>query len=238
MRVWRRCATVAPMTEKDKCLAGDIWPYLDDVGVDMLERYFATGDTDSGLAFSGAAFEAFAGGGDAATVANAFTADDMVAVSFLGVNVPGHAAIAILDRRADDMNQLLSQIPTDVDLWAASVDMVSAGSPASQLWTELRSLHKMGLVTTSKLLARKRPRLIPVYDSVVNLALGMGHRATWLPLRIELQEESIRARLAEMRTAARVNESVSLLRILDVAIWMRNRRESEHKLPFKECPRY
>ncbi|MGH9004296.1 MAG: DUF6308 family protein, partial [Acidimicrobiia bacterium] len=58
----------------------------------------------------------------------------------------------------------------------------------------------------------------------------------WLPLREELQNGSLVESLAGVRAAAGLDERISLLRILDVAVWMRNRRDSKCPLEFAACP--
>jgi hypothetical protein len=85
-------------------------------------------------------------------------------------------------------------------------------------------------------MARKRPRLIPVFDSVVHDALSPGDENFWLALRCELGDAGLRERLTEMRAAAGIAQEISLLRVLDVAVWMRNRRDSVDKLPFVAHP--
>ena len=64
--------------------------------------------------FSGRFFEFLGGGGDHAGVANTFTAEDIVAVSMLSVDIPGAAAIQILQTGA--FSDHLAQIPVGVDL--------------------------------------------------------------------------------------------------------------------------
>src|SRR6476646_11701429 len=59
-----------------RCLAGDMTPFLDDIGVQLLRTYF-----DPEAEFSGAAFDTFAGGGDAIARRHTFTADDLVATT-------------------------------------------------------------------------------------------------------------------------------------------------------------
>lgn len=79
----------------------------EDTAVDLLRDYFTPLPTGS---FSGAHFESFAGGGDRLAVANAFTADDLVAITMLGVNLSGDAAVALLDTRSEEFSELLSAI--------------------------------------------------------------------------------------------------------------------------------
>jgi Family of unknown function (DUF6308) len=213
------------------CLAGDVVKFLDDVGTHLVRQYF-----DPASEFSGAAFNSFAGGGDAIGHRNKITSDDLVAVTLLEVVVPGHAALEILDRRTAELSSLLTAIPFDVDLWDVDVTEIDRDSAAAQLWSAVASLDKIGWVIAGKLLARKRPRLLPVYDSVVKEALQPYEDMFWIPLREELQHQELRDRLAEVRSDAGLNDQVSLLRVLDVAVWMRNRRASGCRLEFTPCP--
>lgn len=220
-------------TDSVSCLEGDVSRFLDDVAADLVRCYF---DPEGG--FSGSAFETLAGGGDAPGNRNVFAAEDLVAVTLLDMTVPGNAALDLLDRRASDFSGLLTSIPVGVDLWNATDEQVGLESPAAILWERLMSYPGMGWVTTSKLLARKRPRLLPVYDTVVQAALQPSTTSFWLPLREELQDTSLVARLEEVRNESGLGEEISLLRILDVAVWMRNREASTCKLPFSSCPRW
>lgn len=77
-------------------------------------------------------------------------------------------------------------------------------------------------MTAAKLLARKRPHLLPVYDQVVKAALQPRSGRFWEPLWEELQDVRLVDRLEAVRSEAGVDGAVSLLRILDFAIWMRN----------------
>lgn len=175
-----------------RCLAGDVNKFLDKIGIEQLRRYF-----DPVAGFSGSGYDTLAGGGDAVGRRNVFTADDLVAVTLLDMVVPGPAALAILHEQSSELSSLLSEIPVDIDLWDASPDVVSPSSPAGMLWDRLVEFDGMGWVTTHKLMARKRPRLLPVYDSVVKAALQPDESTFWLPLRQELQDPSLVARAEE-----------------------------------------
>lgn len=212
------------------CLSGDVWQFLDDTGVELVHRYF---DSDGG--FSGAAYDVFAGGGDAMGRRSVFGSEDLIAVTLLDVEVPGPAALAILEHRAPELNALLADVPFDVDLWDADPADVDNSSSAAELWRQLKDLRGMGWVTVHKLVARKRPRLLPVYDSVVKAALQPDHDEFWLPLRQELQDSTLVDHLHNLAERAGISHQISPLRVLDVAVWMRNRRASTSKLPFKPC---
>jgi hypothetical protein len=78
----------------------------------------------------------------------------------------------------------------------------------------------MGGTITSKLMAAKRPRLIPVRDSVVRQILPSTGQV-WADLREALGDEALRTRIEHATSTAPAH--VSLLRRLDVALWMRGR---------------
>jgi hypothetical protein len=218
---------------KEHCLAGDVNKFLDGRGIELVRKYF-----DPAAQFSGASFGRFAGGGDAVGHRYAFTAEDLVAVTLLDVSVPGQAALEILDKRSSEFNALLAEVPYDLDLWDAPASVVDDSSPAAILWDSLRKLPDMGPAKTHKLMARKRPRLLPVFDSVVKKALQPHRRSVWLPFWYELQDETLIARLAEIHEAAGLDEQIPLLRVLDVAVWMRNRKKSKWQLAFTPCPKW
>ena len=91
-----------------------------------------------------------------------------------------------------------------------------AGIPNGSLWPCTTSV---GTATASKLLARKRPRLCPVSDKVVIGAVGVPGW-TWEALRTFLQDPAARAEIEALRPPPAA--AVSVLRILDVAIWIRH----------------
>lgn len=70
------------------------------------------------------------------------------------------------------VSKLLSSVRFDIDMVAAEAADLADGSPAHTGWHLLRDQPGIGWVTVGKLLARKRPRLLPVYDRVVRCVLG------------------------------------------------------------------
>jgi hypothetical protein len=180
-----------------------------------LSEYFNSGN------YTGGRFERFAGAADQSTEADRFHSDDIVAVSMLSVRIPGRPAVALLEERSAEFAGLLSDIPNDVDLWHADDETIGPASAAHRLWSELSGLNGVGWVTAHKLLARKRPRLLPVYDRVVRNALERKVKDEWWrPLRDVLTDNSdVVDRLDELRTIARLDD-IAILRILDVCIWM------------------
>jgi hypothetical protein len=202
--------------------------------VDDLRRYFGIDLPPGGVAFTGSRFEHLAGGGDRPEAADRITAEDLVAVQSLSVTVPATVALDLLEGPLGArLSGLLSDIPRDIDMVDADADVVADDSPADQTWHLLRDQPDVGWVIAGKLLARKRPRLLPVYDKVVRCALGRPRPSFWLALRAELRadDRALHRELLALRQVAGVPETVSALRVCDVAVWMGHRAEGH------TCPR-
>jgi len=71
-------------------------------------------------------------------------------------------------------------------------------------------------------MARKRPRLIPVFDSVIQAHLMGGGDELWVPLHAAQRADgcALHQQLIQLRTLAALPEDVSALRVLDVLTWM------------------
>ncbi|OBJ98366.1 DUF6308 family protein [Mycobacterium sp. 1245852.3] len=200
------------------------WPELivrtqTDHAVDFLQRYYAVdGDTPR---FTGSRFESMAALNDDP---NTLGPEDFLAVSMLSVSVPATAAIRLLGPDATRVSELLSQIPVDVDIVDADSQIFCAESPLGRLWDLLRqSRDGLGPTTTSKLLAAKRPRLVPIWDSFVEQATGLGPLGSWWRFQYVLNDDQrcVWDWLGGVRQlATNVPDSVSELRILDVLLWM------------------
>lgn len=191
--------------------------------VDDLRRYFRR--RYDGHGFSGAHFERLGGGGDHPAVAEYFTAVDLVAVSMLDVDVPASVSASLLGGPLGrTTSALLRQIPSHLALEHAGRAAVADDSPASRLWSLLKSQRGVGFVTAGKMLARKRPHLVPVYDRVVRCRLGSPARF-WEPLRLSLERDqgALVDRLIEVRHDAGLGEDVSVIRVLDVLVWLGHR---------------
>lgn len=141
--------------------------------------------------------------------------DDLLAVTLLDVRWTPLAARSLLFDQADEVCDRLSKIDRQTDLWAKDGDeQLDASLP---LWKLLDSLDAVGDTKASKLLARKRPRLIPITDSIIASAVGTPGR-TWPTLQHCFQDARFRERLENLRPDGA--EGITLLRIFDVAIWM------------------
>lgn len=191
-----------------------------------LEAYFAE-STDPDAGNAGRHFERLAGGGDRADRAHVITAEDLIAVQTISVTVKHKTSVQLLEGHLGlEVSRHLRDIPTDVSLLdPRAATLIAPGSPADQCWQLLVSNDAPGIgwVTAGKLLARKRPHLIPVYDEVLSCALGRPNNY-WTDLQHALvDDEALRNILTDLH--ARAPRHVTHLRVLDVVIWMSHKDE-------------
>jgi hypothetical protein len=201
----------------------------------VVRRYFTPRPAGR---FTGAHFDRLGGGGDRPAVADEFTADDLIAVSMLSVPVVGDAALEILVHRRNRLSELLRLIPTDTPLSAVPADAIEPGWPAWRLYTALRQIGHIGPTTASKLLARKRPHLVPVYDTVVAAELNLADGRLWQPLHAWLvaNEHANDTQLARIRDSAGLGGEISLLRVFDVLTWMVGKGYDNAPPPASDAP--
>ena len=141
-------------------------------------------------------------------------ADDLLAVALLDITWRPEVVRILLGSGRPQLSGMLAAIPQATDLWDASDDILRR---IDVLWDALTSIDGIGTASATKLLARKRPRLCPISDSVVIKAVDVPGR-TWDVLRCLLQDPAARAEIEALRPAAAAE--ASLLRILDVALWV------------------
>lgn len=172
-------------------------------------------------AFSGAYFDRFESELDPNP--DQFLAEDVLAVSLLSAPIPPRAIQALLYDESSRFNDMLAEIPKNLDFFEADISQLEL---AMNLETALMLPKNNGVVRASKLIARKRPQLYPIFDSVVlQQLLGKRNGAFILPLHKLLTENpkikaSVMNGLSEVRAAAHLPESLSLVRVLDVLVWM------------------
>jgi hypothetical protein len=177
-----------------------------DQAVEELRWYFGIGQPPGAASFTGRRFEHLAGGGDRPEAANAVTADDLIAVQTLSVTIPAEAALDLLEGRLGArLSDLLYEIPNRVDMAEADAADLAPGSPADAAWRLLTGQPGIGWVTAGKLLARKRPRFLPVYDQVVRCVLGRP-ASFWLDLHAALRadDRALHHELVALRRSARI----------------------------------
>ena len=177
--------------------------------------------------------------GNAATGAavNAVTDTDLVALSLLGIRVTGYQALSITGPLAGKIGNLLGKIPPQARIEdnAAGAFLARRG-PAWKLWELLRDVtdrtrnKRLGPVAAGKLLARKRPDLIPISDSHTSRAFSRPGPALdvrwWDDVRSAALDPRRAANgmtlwnyLADLCAAGEVTH-LPILRVLDILGWM------------------
>ena len=195
----------------------------------LVKRYLAPDSTTGRARYSGAYFERIGGGGDRPETAYQFTAEDLLAVTMLSVRIEGYHALHVLDYQARELSNLLTQIPPDISLQDPDAEaLIAEDGPGWKLWDAIRDIeprpedHRIGPVAAGKLLARKRPHLIPVYDSRIKKVLKRPRtdNSWWHDLRGQLtSDHDLLRHLQAVRAGAGAGH-MSLLRVFDVMCWM------------------
>jgi len=215
--VWKKPPLLATEYEED--------------ALEHLKTYF------DGTRYSGSYFERLGGGGDQPAVADRITSDDLLALAMLSVPVQGAAARELLEgHTARKVSALLARVPTTLHITdpAGQAALRAEEGPLIDLWCSIRAVPTFGPVRTSKLLARKRPHLVPIYDRVVRDQFGAPHSGDqWTDFAQLVQDEEIVNLLLRLRSRANL-EDISLLRILDVVVWMEGKKRGA--LPADEAP--
>lgn len=146
---------------------------------------------------------------------------DLYACATLSAEVPGAVGVRILED--DELSALLSRVPVDVSIRdPRACDLLHEDSAAAATYRKLRELPGVGPTRASKLLAVKRPGLIPIRDSVVESLLDMASSATWWePWTSAWQQPRLSNAVDTLRDqcGSHVPATVTDLRLLDVALW-------------------
>ena len=186
--------------------------------VEALQRYTAI---EAGRpAFTGALFNTWAGGGLAQP--DTVTSDDLIAVQYLSMRPFSGTIWHLLSGRRGLLEAALAAVPRTVSLWDPPDVVLPALQAATRAWQVVKEIPGADWVTAGKVMARKRPALVPVYDRFVRSAIGGGQ--FWEPLHEWLRVESNVALLEEIRGRAGISaEQVPLLRVFDIVLWMAKR---------------
>jgi hypothetical protein len=189
-----------------------------DLAVRALTSYYALD-----YHYTGSAFDRLV----ATSPGECFTSIDMLAVSMLSVNVPPRAALWLID--SSEASDLLAQIPNDASAFD-NPELLDRDGAAWKLWKLTDDRHGIGATIASKLLATKRPKLIPIYDKHVDEALNFGSSewAFWQATARDDSAEDLLANVETAKTRAGVPPNVSALRTIDVVVWMRQHGWTTH----------
>jgi hypothetical protein len=211
----------------------------------LIHDYFRR--DSAGYVYSGAVFDTYPADPASGITAQPgppdhITDSDLVALSMLGIRVTGYVALIITQDRHEEIEALLAGIPADAHIEEeASAGLLARGGPAWTLWELLREIKdrtkeaRFGAVAAGKLLARKRPNLIPIEDS--RIAAVFSRRS---PDRDEHWWDDVRSAALDHKAAAsgttlwrylarlRDQEGIDylpILRVLDIIGWMQAHRD-------------
>jgi len=199
-----------------------------DEALAALDLYF-------GGRYTGAWFDAVGRGTDPASGVpvdqepNRLTIEDLLSLSLLDVPLQPREMIDLFEVNRD-LDHLLGRISCRLTLGGAPSACDLTETPwasADEAHRLLRTVSGVGRTRASKLLARKRPHLIPIWDRHVAEGLGMrGPDNDWVIVQDvvvahadRLQDLGDQLR-GNHRDAGRI-DGLSLLRVLDVIVWMR-----------------
>lgn len=142
-----------------------------------------------------------------------FGNDDLLSLNLLDESV---TTPQIRELTSGKYDELLMNIDSNVDITYLDGDLYDH---ADQLYRALRRIHGFGPTRVSKLLARKRPKLLPIRDSIVNEQLHLSGFSWWRSLAATMRQDSVTELLDEV-TPPTQEDAPSRLRVLDAAIWM------------------
>ena len=236
---------------------------LRSVAADHLKDYYGRANDGSFPGYSGSRFDTFPNASAPQTPPNEITAEDLLAVQCLGVEFKGDAVLWILDFNHDTISNLLAEISTESCLWDVDQagievdrgDGYEGKSLANRLWHVLRfpdprdrtpgqgkpKACGVGATKVSKLMARKRPGLFPVYDDRVRRTLGRADSRKWytnyrhLMMTTDEHGQPLHERIGRLLSelgdegTAGIPESLSPLRACDVILWMEQKELSSRR---------
>ncbi|MET3420872.1 hypothetical protein BJ973_000084 [Actinoplanes tereljensis] len=199
-----------------------------------VHTYFAE---NTNTRYTGRRFDTLDGGGTRPDIRDRIAPSDLVAVQMLSVRVPAEVSIDLLDGQVGhSIADCLREIDVGVTLGSpAAAELIADGGSAERAWSLLVAQDGVEFVIAGKILARKRPHLIPVYDRVVRCQFGHP-RHVWQLLHDRLErDDRVRATLAGLHEQAGLPSAVSLLRVLDVVLWMRHHQQHRRNADLA-CP--
>lgn len=199
----------------DEGLALDLGDWFEERKTEVranFARYFGGHGDDL---FTGRHFEHYSAMGNP----DRFEPSDLLAIEALSVRLPEEAAAQLFIEKVSYFSELLADIPANIDIWNVPRSVMEDSSAAAKLHTRLREdLDGVDWVKAGKLLASKRPRLVPILDDYVKSVVKPPKGRFWVSLYDQLLDENRRNTIAEVCECA--PEHVSFLRRIDVAIWM------------------
>jgi hypothetical protein len=141
-------------------------------------------------------------------------------------------AISLLSAEGrDTVGRLLEPVPLDVDIWDGQAwlegELIELWRTLNKgCWPEPKGGNGMGQTKISKLMATKRPRLVPVYDRVIRELLPPV-KDYWAAFRNALSDGELRLQLSIAAQPTDPNgpaAEATFLRKLDAMLWMIGRK--------------
>lgn len=180
--------------------------------------------------YTGASFERYGRPGRGIEI----TGDDLIAVTMLSMSVGRRekrgmtpSRLLRMEEQSERIGDLLQWIPMDHDLCMVSEreyeQLFGAHGHVRRLFHLLANEMELGNVAAHKILARKRPRLIPIRDSRAESVLGRP-TGWWQCWWEAMKLEEIVDRTDELRRKADCPQ-YSLLRTADIVVWMKYESE-------------
>jgi hypothetical protein len=175
---------------------------------------------------------------------NEVTPEDVAATAALNMRFTRNSLEGFLDAR-DVIRHGLGSIPPDVSLEDASDELVGAIEDLMLGLCEGEGpfafkIPGAGRAQVSKVLHRKRPRLIPLYDRVISerYAFGLGEKrfgrgsdlllSLREDLRLEQNAQALRSIQGSLVVELDGRIVPSRLRLFDIAIWMEGMPPTNH----------
>lgn len=208
-------------------LPGELTMGNEDAAIALVNGYYA--ENDGRVSYSGARFDVLDGGGDREEVRDHFTYADLLSTGLLSTPLKRHSVLTMLGEHLPHLHaraqRLLEQLPTRTDLKNADDSTLAV---ADELRQTLLKMPGIGPVIASKLMARKRPRLIPIIDSVVTETLHHpGDNQFWARLREYLRTDDLHERLLKIGDESAAPDGTSAIRIFDVIVWMHGKKRTD-----------
>ena len=198
--------------------------------VERLSRELSSKDAVQRLtgysAYTGASFERYGRPGSDIEI----TGDDLIAVTMLSMSVGRREKAGMspsrllrMEDQSERIGDLLQWIPMNHDLCMVSErefeQLFGVHGHVRSLFHLLANELELGNVAAHKILARKRPRLIPIRDSRAESVLGKPN-GWWQSWWEAMKLEEIVNQTDELRRKADCPQ-YSLLRTADIVVWMK-----------------
>ena len=170
------------------------------------------------------------------------TADDLIAVSMLGVPVPIAASAWLLSPEGQWLTtERLAAIPSGTELWSCDADSILRTADLFQLLRASTSQFPpeaegaaVGQATATRILAAKRPAMVPIDDRQIRSILRYSKDALWFRRWRSVIDDELLASARAARELAAAEDAaaarLSELRILDIVIRRVGSKRPRHRL--------